>query len=147
MSSTTSWKTAIKRSKPSAPLSYLLSEGLLSGDLLDYGCGRGDDLRFLQRNNYAADGYDPHWGPLKLRSKVYDTILCTYVLNVLPEKEMRAVIKDIGSRLTPGGTAFLTVRRDVATDGETSRGLQRDVRLDLPIVKSKSGQFCIYKLS
>ena len=58
-----SHKTAIKRNKLSAPMRYLSENNLLKGDLLDYGCGRGDDADLL-----SMDKYDP---PIVLS---YDTI-------------------------------------------------------------------------
>jgi hypothetical protein len=49
--------------------------------------------------------------------------------------------------LSEKGKAYLTVRRDVKQDGATSRGYQRNVLLDLPIVKEKKNNYCIYKLN
>lgn len=147
MSKVASYSTAIKRNKPSAPLSLLISEALLDGDILDYGCGRGDDLKHLKDNGYDAYGYDPHWGPKRIKDKRYRAILCTYVLNVLSKDEADSVVRDIESRLVPGGTAFLTVRRDIVKDGRTTRGFQRNVILNLPIHTEKRGNYCMYRLT
>tara|TARA_Y100000034_G_C6859883_1_gene391233 strand:+ start:540 stop:1034 length:495 start_codon:yes stop_codon:yes gene_type:complete len=143
----TSWNTAIKRKKPSAPLSLLILEALLEDSVLDYGCGRGGDLKHLQSIGHSASGYDPHWGPKELDDKEYSTILCTYVLNVLSENEADYVVSDIERRLAPGGTAFITVRRDLTKEGKTTKGFQRNVVLDLPIHKEKKGQYCMYKVT
>ena len=141
-----SYNTAISRSSPSAPLRYLHKQGLLSSSVLDYGCGKGADFRHLSDEGYLSEGYDPYWRPIDLGFKKFDTILCTYVLNVLPKEHEHEVLSSIRERLNPGGKAFITVRRDVKKDGETSRGYQRKVSLNLDVIKKTSG-YCIYLLT
>jgi hypothetical protein len=144
---TKSYNTAISRKGPSAPLLCLEKLGLLKGATLDYGCGRGADGNYLSSKGIVADSFDPHWNPISLRGRVYDTILCTYVLNVIKKHEQEEVISNILSHLDPNGKAYLTVRRDLKKDGETSRGFQRSVFLNLPVVKEKKNNYCIYELS
>ena len=139
--------TAITRKGPSSPLLTLEKMGLINGETLDYGCGRGADGRYLQSKNIDADSYDPFWNPISLKENQYDTILCTYVLNVIEEKEEDGLLSSILSCLKPNGKAYLSVRRDVRRDGPTSRGYQRNVVLDFPVVKNKKNNFCIYELS
>jgi SAM-dependent methyltransferase len=112
---------------------------LLQFPLLDYGCGRGKDVAEL-----GCDGYDPHWSPMNLsgHSGFYQTILCTYVLCVLDEETSDQVLADIRRLLRPGGTAYITVRRDL----KEYNGVQRYVELDLPVLHKNSG-FCIYTLT
>jgi hypothetical protein len=142
-----SYKTAISRSNPSAPLRYLEKMGLIKGRVLDYGCGRGADGRYLTSKSISTDSYDPHWSPISLEGRQYDVILCTYVLNVLEKKDERSIIKKIRQRLAPNGKAYISVRRDIKTDGPTSRGFQRTVCLPYPIIKEKKSNYCIYELS
>lgn len=54
-------RTAIGRAEPSRPLKRILADGLLQPGmrLFDYGCGRGDDLRYLAMLGYDAGGWDP----------------------------------------------------------------------------------------
>jgi len=109
--------TAIFRKKISAPAKRLQRAGLLKGRVLDYGCGRGADCKALD-----IPGYDPHWCPEDPGSG-WDTILCTYVLNILPSRrERESVVKDVVSRLAEGGKAYFTVRRDIRETGWTSTG-------------------------
>ena len=49
---TLAWKTAIGRNKPSAPLRALETKGLIVGDVLDYGCGKGYDAYYLGSDSY-----------------------------------------------------------------------------------------------
>lgn len=142
-----SYSTAISRSSPSAPLTLLEKMGLVKGRVLDYGCGRGDDGRYLMSKGISIDFYDPYWYPESLNYNLYDTILCTYVLNVLPKEDEASIIYSVQKHLRVKGKAYLTVRRDVKQDGATSRGYQRNVLLDLPIVKEKKNNYCIYKLN
>jgi len=95
----------------------------------------------------SIDFYDPYWYPESLNYNLYDTILCTYVLNVLPKEDEASIIYSVQKHLRVKGKAYLTVRRDVKQDGATSRGYQRNVLLDLPIVKEKKNNYCIYKLN
>lgn len=130
--------TAIARRYPSAPARMLHQAGLLKGRCLDYGCGRGKDAK-----TYGMDRYDPHYHPHKPEGK-YDTIVCTYVLNVVDPKDVRYILKDIHRLPAPGGTAYLTVRRDLGSKAKKGRGtVQQHVSLDLPIFKEGRG-YCTY---
>lgn len=145
MSDVQSYNTAMSRKGPSAPLKYLKNKGFLSGAILDYGCGKGADFKYLREEGFEAEAYDPHWRSIDLSSQSFDTILCTYVLNVVNESTQDDIISSVKSLLKKGGQAFLTVRRDIKNEGQTSRGFQRIVNLDMPVVKETSG-YCIYKL-
>ena len=107
--------------------------------MLDYGCGRGRDVEEL-----GCDGHDPHWFPMDLSGHTgfYNTILCTYVLNVVDEATQAEILVDLRRLLRPEGTAYITVRRDK----KEWKGVQRFVELDLPVEHSCSG-FCIYRLT
>jgi 2-polyprenyl-3-methyl-5-hydroxy-6-metoxy-1,4-benzoquinol methylase len=149
LSEVVSYNTAIKRNRPSAPLKSIECQ-LSHGDLiLDYGCGKGDDVKYLKGEGYNVVGYDPHWNMLDLSDKsgLFDVVLCTYVLNVLPKKEEDGIISSILTCLSEDGKAFIAVRRDKFREGYSSRGFQRVVELDYPIFESKSGSYCIYQLS
>lgn len=89
---------------------------LIQGNVLDYGCGFGRDVQFLQAKNFTAQGYDPHYFP-ELPVGAFDTILCFYVLNVLFPDEQIAVLMDVARLLKPTGRAYFVVRRDISRDG------------------------------
>ena len=131
--------TAIKRKRLSSPAKFLVDNEHLKGSVLDYGCGRGDDAQRLE-----IDSYDPHYQPV-LPSKKYDTILCTYVLNVLPANQWRQVIEDMLEYLEPGGSIYITVRTDARSlKGITSKGTyQTLVDLPYPMIR-KNSTYCIY---
>lgn len=68
----------------------LLRFGFLDGrhSLFDYGCGRGDDLRMLERMNIPATGWDPVFrsdGP----RKPADIVNLGFVLNVIEDSRER----------------------------------------------------------
>lgn len=143
-----SHKTAITRKGPSSPLLTLEKMGLINGDVLDYGCGKGADGVYLKTKSIKTDSYDPYWNPILLEGKKYDTILCTYVLNVIEsDKEQADLISSILKHLKPSGKAYMTVRRDIKKEGRTSRGFQKNIFLQYPVVKEKKNNFCIYELS
>lgn len=137
----TSYLTAIKRSKPSAPAQWLAKNGLIAHPSLDYGCGKGGDRSLF------THAFDPCHGPEMPKSpKRFATIACTYVLNTLFPDEQEEVLNDLHMRLERGGTAFITVRRDLKEDGYTAkRTYQRMVYLPLPIVHETKG-YAIYAL-
>ena len=135
-------KTAIRRNKSSAPCSRLHEMGLLQGRCLDYGSGKGDDVEA-----YGMSGWDPAHSPAKPRGK-FDTITCSYVLNVVQAKDIPYILKDIRRLLKPGGHAYLTVRRDLGGKARKGNGtVQRHVVLKLPVVYFKSSEYIIYKLT
>ncbi len=140
MKNTNSHKTAISRKSPSVPMRQLDKKNLLVGDLLDYGCGRGFDA-----DHFDMDKYDPHYSPEK-PTKVYDTITCNYVFNVIDADKESELIQEISQLLNKGGTAYITVRRDIKEEGFTSKKTyQRNVKLNLPVLKETS-TFCTYVL-
>jgi ATP adenylyltransferase len=111
-----SYLTAKHRTAPSFPLRQLLSKGLVHGRVLDFGSGLGTDVAYLLKYGIDAEAFDPHYAP-ELPNGRYDTILCTYVLNVLLPIEQAHVLMAISEILTPSGNAFLTVRRDIQRGG------------------------------
>jgi DNA phosphorothioation-associated putative methyltransferase len=88
-------KTAIGRTTLSRPIRFALMDGILTqyGRLLDYGCGRGDDLRILEAMGYQGSGWDPVHRP------EYDTAPASvvnlgYVVNVIENlQERRETLK------------------------------------------------------
>jgi hypothetical protein len=141
-----SHKTAISRNKPSKPMRLLHEMGCLTGQKMDYGCGKGRDADF-----YGMSKYDPYYFPIDHKKRyagVYNTITCHYVLNVLPKKEEKELLSSIKEMLVDGGKAYITVRRDIIQEGVTKKGtFQRNVKLDLPIFYEEKGRFCIYLLT
>jgi ATP adenylyltransferase len=135
--------TAIKRNKPSAPVKWLFYNMYLRGSILDFGCGRGDDVGYLN-----AEGYDPYWAPdTDLLNRKYDIVLCTYVLNVLPATKRKVILREIKNLLNDTGLAYVTVRRDLKHSiVETSRSRQYYVQIKAPIIRQTS-QYCIYQIT
>lgn len=92
-------KTAITRYGLSAPMQALAKHGYLDGrfSLLDYGCGKGDDLRLLERNGIACAGWDPHYRPAAPLRKA-DVVNLGFVLNVIesPEERVEALSSAFG---------------------------------------------------
>lgn len=132
--------TAITRKTLSLPMQTLHLNSLIKGKSLDYGCGKGFDAEKL-----GMTKFDPYFAPERPIEK-FNTITCNYVLNVIEKAVDREnVIKDIQGLLAPGGTAYISVRRDKFKEGFNSRGTyQTYVELDYPVLKEKKGSFIIY---
>lgn len=136
-----SYRTAVARKGLSAPARFLKKHGWIRGRVLDYGCGRGTDADLL-----GADKYDPHFFPEAPKRK-YKTILCTYVLNVLPPQDAAIIVERVKELLLPGGVACFAVRRDVKEEGVTSRGtLQHNAECPpgANVLHYEPGRFAIY---
>lgn len=114
-----SHKTAIKRTKPSAPVQWLIKNEFLLPDVptLDYGCGKGD----IRYSHLPVVEYDPHFQPAE-PAGLYLQIYCGYVLNTLGYFERLKVLRKIRAHLARCGTAYIAVRRDILKDGHTSNG-------------------------
>lgn len=85
-------KTAIARSQLSTPMQLLARHGFLDGEhsLLDYGCGRGDDLAILEEAQLPVRGWDPHYRPDGDLTSPADVVNLGFVLNVIESPEERA---------------------------------------------------------
>jgi ubiquinone/menaquinone biosynthesis C-methylase UbiE len=139
-------KTAIARNQASVPVRWLNSKGLLRGRILDYGCGKGDIVRFL--NPPGAEQYDPYFHPEQPQG-VFDTVYCGYVFNVIPREHHKTLLRTLWRYLAPGGKAYITVRRDIqkslGQEGTTKSGTEQyDVHLPLHTVAHKKNAFEIY---
>ncbi|MFJ6439510.1 DNA phosphorothioation-associated putative methyltransferase [Streptomyces sp. NPDC091649] len=83
-------RTAIGRAALSAPARQALADRQLAPDrtVLDYGCGRGGDVRSLKRLNCRITGWDPYYSP-DSPTAPSDVVLLTYVLNVIEDLDER----------------------------------------------------------
>ena len=104
--------TAKERDRVSYPTRWLFNQGLIKGEVLDYGCGFGKDVEFLNSKNHNCSGYDPFYAP-EYPEKKFDTIICNYVLNVLLPEEQADVLMSVSELLKPTGKAYFAVRRDL----------------------------------
>ena len=107
-------KTAISRNKLSAPVQWLLDNDHIKqrDHLLDYGCGKGTDVDFLNGLGIQTWAYDPYWFDVHFAKGVHDVVLCTYVLNVIFRGTdaydcVRGCIE-----ASNGGPIFFAVRND-----------------------------------
>ena len=83
-------KTALSRDKLSVPLFLIGQRGYLNGDytLLDYGCGKGDDLRELEAHGIDCVGWDPAHRP-DTDIEPSDIVNLGFVINVIEDKQER----------------------------------------------------------
>jgi len=84
-------RTAITRRALSTPMQALWRHGYLTAEntVLDYGCGRGDDLATLQGIGLRAEGWDPYFRPAGARVAA-DVVNLGFVLNVIEDTAERA---------------------------------------------------------
>jgi DNA phosphorothioation-associated putative methyltransferase len=77
-------KTALTRAALSRPMATAIADGLLpeGAAVFDYGCGKGDDLRYLRALGYEAHGWDPAHRP-KVERAPASIVNLGYVINVI----------------------------------------------------------------
>ena len=89
-------QTAIRRTDFSRPIRIALETHVIGPEtsVLDYGCGRGGDVRRLQKAGIDCFGWDPHYQPDGLKQPA-DVVNLGFVLNVIEDPNERAdVLKD-----------------------------------------------------
>ncbi len=84
-------KTAIARDQLSTPMQMLARHGFLDGEhsILDYGCGRGDDIAILKQAEMPVRGWDPHYAPDTDLSNPADVVNLGFVINVIEDPTER----------------------------------------------------------
>jgi DNA phosphorothioation-associated putative methyltransferase len=84
-------RTAIGRTQLSRPLQIAMRSGLLheKTTFLDYGCGRGDDLRRVRATGAKVSGWDPVHRPRGSRERA-QIVNLGYVVNVIEDPLERA---------------------------------------------------------
>jgi diadenosine tetraphosphate (Ap4A) HIT family hydrolase len=108
--------TAKERDYLSFPAKILLNHNLLVGDVLDFGCGFGNDVKLLNAKGINIEGYDKFHFP-EYPTRKFDTIICFYVLNVLLPEEQAAVLMELSQLVKPNGKVYIAVRRDIQFEG------------------------------
>jgi 2-polyprenyl-3-methyl-5-hydroxy-6-metoxy-1,4-benzoquinol methylase len=91
-------------------LGRLEREGLKKTDsILDYGCGNGVFLRFLQEEGYAdAAGYDPYepeYAAVPTGRAPFDCVIANDVIEHCPDA--RAMVRHCAELLEPGGLLYI----------------------------------------
>ncbi len=83
-------KTAIDRNQLSQPMQALARHNYLNDDysVLDYGCGKGDDVRELEAHGINITGWDPVHRPDEEYSN-RDIVNLGFVLNVIEDRQER----------------------------------------------------------
>jgi DNA phosphorothioation-associated putative methyltransferase len=84
-------RTAMTRTGMSRPVAQALQDGLIVAQrsVLDYGCGRGGDVRRLRELGYAVSGWDPAHAPDEPLLPA-DVVNIGYVVNVIESAAERA---------------------------------------------------------
>jgi DNA phosphorothioation-associated putative methyltransferase len=82
--------TAIDRNKLSNPMQIIARHNYLNGEMsvLDFGCGKGDDVRELEAHGIDVSGWDPVHNPEGILINS-DIVNLGFVLNVIEDREER----------------------------------------------------------
>jgi len=79
------WKTAVGSRKMSFPMRRALETGIITTEtsVLDFGCGRNNDVESLTKKGIASVGFDPYWNNVPDLLQPTDVVSCIYVLNTI----------------------------------------------------------------
>lgn len=129
--------TAINRRHIPSPTCHLMDLDLLQGSILDYGCGK---CHTVNNEHAKMAGWDPNHRRVNARGKLYRTIICNYVLNVIESPQIRqGILCDIDSLLHRDGRAYITVRADIKKDHYTGKGTwQGNITLPYKLIPHKN---------
>ena len=108
------FRTAISRASLSVPMRELINLNVfdLDSKCIDVGCGKGEDIEFIQYLGVDIVGYDkynPKFKYDKLLDNTYNIVTCNYVFNVIglqEHKELLNKLKQIGDNI------YICVRSD-----------------------------------
>lgn len=121
-------RTAISRSKHSKPTEFLLSNLKLAprSRVLDFGCGYGVDVRWLELSGYDVVGYDSYeqFGFSTMPTGDFDLVLMIYVVNIIPtETERKEALRKAWSFVKPGGSCYVVsrTRSQIASQARSGR--------------------------
>lgn len=80
------FKTAIRRRDISMPVKCGINDGLIvdGRPVFDYGCGHGEDVKFLRLSGHEASGWDPAFRPDSTKAAA-DVVNLGYVINVIED--------------------------------------------------------------
>jgi hypothetical protein len=108
----------------------LAEGGLIRGRVLDYGCGLG-----LDADQQKWEAYDLYYRPVQ-PTGTYDTIIVNHVVNILTRASRTELLSAVKTMLTPGGTAYISVARNIPVSGKPGprRRIQNYVVLTLPSI-------------
>ena len=112
-------RTAITRSSPSKPFAHFRKHGLVRGQVLDFGSGRGGDC-----GGSEVRCYDPHHPQAPVRQLPrgpFDTVAAIYVANVLPREQRHAALRQAATRVKKGGHLLLAARAQGDQGYQTAR--------------------------
>ena len=108
------FKTAISRNGLSVPMRELINLNIfnLTDKCIDIGCGKGQDVLFLQYMGINIVGYDEYnneYKDDKLLNDKYDIVTCNYVFNVIDLDEHKELLNKINEL---SDNIYITVRSD-----------------------------------
>ncbi len=101
-------RTALVRQRKSKPFRHWSQKGLVKGSVLDFGSGRGQDC--AGKTIQCFEPNSPKAADRSMPSGTFDTVLLTYVLNVVPKSERKKIVRRAAKMVAPGGRLLVAVR-------------------------------------
>lgn len=121
-------RTAIGRTKVSAPLQILLDKALFNtGSVMHYGKGRTTlDSQALADHGLKVFDYDyVHCPNPDVLGSTYDNVYCGYVVNTLPPEARAHVYRQLAH--LSSGTVFIAARSDKIKGDRSEDGVRTSI--------------------
>jgi DNA phosphorothioation-associated putative methyltransferase len=114
--------TAIRRRPCSKPIRLAMEKKIITKKttVFDYGCGRGDDIKFLRKCRIKAYGWDPYYFPSYYHHHIpgkKDIVNLGFVLNVIEHKWEREMVLEWAYHMARKGL-LVSVRVDKRGGGK-----------------------------
>lgn len=104
---------AIPRKKPATPITWLIKNNLINGNILHYGSGKDTPGTQALSQIGMVTEYDPNIPDIsdsKVLLQKYDSVVSCFVLNCLQPEDRFSAINDISKALPSIGSAFIGIR-------------------------------------
>lgn len=119
--------TTVHTKGPSLPTRIAMEKALINPHVVDWGCGSGRDVKYLNDSGFQTYGWDPYryfgWRLSEIPFHDVRTVLLNYVLCVVEfEREREWILQTIGCMAHSGTRVLVSVRSQADVTKAADKG-------------------------